>query len=330
MKKFVKIILLLAIAGGVGFAIKRKLSEATAADSPLTLFGNVDIRQVSLGFRTSGRIASMAHEEGDSVTAGQALATLDKGPLEDSLALFKAQVGVAEAGVAKLKAGTRPGEIAQAKAVVDERGTALANAQQLRDRQLKLTKSGAVSKQAADDSQAQYDAAAARLSSAKEALALAEEGPRAEDIAIARAELEAARAKVAQAERQLADAELNAPADGIILTRVQEPGAIVATGATVYTLSLKAPIWVRSYISEPDLGRIHPGLEVDVVTDSRPGDPYTGQIGFISPVAEFTPKPVETEELRTDLVYRLRIIIKQPDDALRQGMPVTIRLLDDV
>lgn len=329
MKKLVKIILLVAIAAGIGFAIKRKLGQPAAADSPLTLFGNVDIRQVALGFRTSGRIASMALEEGDAVTAGQALAMLDKGPLEDSLALFKAQVAIAEAGVAKLEAGTRPGEIAQAKAVVEERGTALTNAQQLRDRQLGLAKSGAVSKQAADDSQAQHDAAAARLASASEALALAEEGPRAEDIAIARAELTAAHAKVAQAERQLADAELSAPADGVILTRVQEPGAIVATGATVYTLSLKAPIWVRSYISEPDLGRIHPGLEVDVVTDSRPDAPYRGQIGFISPVAEFTPKSVETEELRTDLVYRLRIIIKQPDDALRQGMPVTIRFPDD-
>ncbi len=330
MKKFIKITVLLAIAVGIGFAVKSKFAEPEAANRPLTLFGNIDIRQVALGFRTSGRIASMEYEEGDAVTKGQVLASLDKGPLQDSLALYKAQVGVAEAGVAKLEAGTRPGEIAQAKAVVEERATALANAQALRDRQLALAKSGAASKQAADDSRAQYDVAAAQLASAKEALALAKEGPRIEDIAIARAELTAAKAKVAQAERQLTDADLNAPADGVILTRVQEPGAIVATGATVYTLSLKAPIWVRSYISGPDLGRIHPGLEVDVVTDSRPGQPYRGQIGFISPVAEFTPKSVETEELRTDLVYRLRIIIKKPDQALRQGMPVTIHLPDNV
>ena len=110
MKKFVKIILLLAIAGGVGFVIKRKLGGPAEADGPLTLFGNVDIRQVSLGFRTSGRIDNMVFEEGDSVTKGQALASLDKGPLEDNLALSKAQAGIAEAGVAKLEAGTRPGE----------------------------------------------------------------------------------------------------------------------------------------------------------------------------------------------------------------------------
>ena len=109
---------------------------------------------------------------------------------------------------------------------------------------------------------------------------------------------------------------------------MEEPGAIVATGATVYTLSLKAPIWIRSYVAESDFGRIHPGMEVEVVTASRREQPYKGQIGFISPVAEFTPKSVETEELRTDLVYRLRVIIKEPDEALRQGMPVTVLFPD--
>ncbi len=328
MKKRIKIALILAIAVGVGLVVKFKLAESGTAEGPLTLYGNVDIRQVALGFRTSGRIESMAFEEGDSVSTGNLLAALDKGPLEDSLALFKAQVAVAEASVAKLEAGSRPAEIAQAKAMVAERETAHLNAEQALKRQLELVKSGAASKQAVDDIQAQHDTATARLRSANEALALVLEGPRIEDIAISHADLEAARAKVAQAERQLGDAELKSPSDGIILTRVLEPGAIVGTGATVYTLSLKAPIWVRSYIAEPNLGRIHPGMAVEVFTDSRPDHPYEGQIGFISPVAEFTPKSVETEELRTDLVYRLRVIIKLPDDALRQGMPVTVRFPD--
>lgn len=328
MKKLLKIALLLAVAGGIAFAVKSKLGKADVGDGSLTLFGNVDIRQVALGFRTGGRIGSMAFEEGDRVSAGEVLAALDKDHLEDNLALFKAQVAVGEANVAKLEAGSRPAEIAQARATVEERQIALTNAQQALERQRELAATGATSKQAADDAQAGQDAAAARLASAKQALALAEEGARAEDIAIARAELEAARAKVVQAERQLDDAELKSPADGVILTRVQEPGAIVGTGATVYTLSLRAPIWVRSYISEPDLGRIHPGMAVEVFTDSRPNAPYRGQIGFVSPVAEFTPKSVETEELRTDLVYRLRVIIREPDDALRQGMPVTVRFPD--
>jgi HlyD family secretion protein len=79
-------------------------------------------------------------------------------------------------------------------------------------------------------------------------------------------------------------------------------------------------------VPEPELGLIHPGQPALVVTDSRPDRPYEGQIGFISPVAEFTPKSVETPELRTDLVYRLRVVVDDPDPGLRQGMPVTVRI----
>ena len=329
MKKSIRISVVIAVVALAGFLLKRRADERAArVDEALTLYGNVDIRQVVLGFRVGGRMDSMAFEEGDAATEGQVLAALERGPLEDNLALFEAQAGVAQAGLAKLEAGTRPGEVAQARARVEELETALANADQSLGRQLELAGTGAVSKQAADDARAQHDEAAARLRSAREALALAVEGPRAEDLAIARAELVAARAQVALAQRQLADAELKAPAKGIILARVEEPGAIVAAGAAVYTLSLQAPVWVRCYISEPNLGRIHPGMAVEVIGDSRPEHPYRGQIGFISPVAEFTPKSVETEELRADLVYRLRVVVVEPDEALRQGMPVTVRIPD--
>jgi HlyD family secretion protein len=107
---------------------------------------------------------------------------------------------------------------------------------------------------------------------------------------------------------------------------LREPGAIVATSDVIYVLSLDHPVWVRTYVPEPLLGKIHPGMEVSVTSDSAPDKPYTGKIGFISPVAEFTPKSVETPELRTDLVYRLRIVIDESDQGLRQGMPVTVHV----
>jgi len=155
-------------------------------------------------------------------------------------------------------------------------------------------------------------------------LRLAELGPRAEDIAAAQAQLSLERANEGVAERDLGDAELVAPANGIITTRAREPGTIVTAGETVYTLTLDTPLWVRAYVSEPDLGRIHPGREAAVTTDTPGGKTYRGTIGFISPIAEFTPKSVETRELRTDLVYRLRVIVSDADQNLRQGMPVTV------
>jgi len=159
-----------------------------------------------------------------------------------------------------------------------------------------------------------------------EALRLLEEGTRPEDIAAARANLQASESSLASAQTSLKDATLVAPADGVILSRVREPGAIVSPSDIVYVLSLANPVWVRAYIAEPNLGRIHTGMRVQVFTDSAPDKPYSGTIGFISPVAEFTPKSVETPELRTDLVYRLRIVIDQGSNGLRQGMPVTVRI----
>jgi HlyD family secretion protein len=162
------------------------------------------------------------------------------------------------------------------------------------------------------------------LAASRQALALAVEGARTEEIAAAEAAFEGASAQWDQASTQLEDTQLLAPNNGIILTRVREPGAIVAAGAPVYTVSLTDTIYVRAYVDEPHLGRVIPGAKVIVSTDSSDKQ-YSGQVGFVSPRAEFTPKSVETPELRTDLVYRLRIVIPDADDGLRQGMPVTIR-----
>jgi HlyD family secretion protein len=110
-----------------------------------------------------------------------------------------------------------------------------------------------------------------------------------------------------------------------VLTRVREPGSMVSAAAPVYTLSLRDPVYVRAYVGERQLGQVVPGTAVTVRSDSS-DKTYQGQVGFVSPRAEFTPKSVETTELRTDLVYRLRIVVADPDDALRQGMPVTIQV----
>lgn len=292
----------------------------------MTLYGNVDIRQVQLGFRVSGRVAAMKVEEGDTVHRGQVLATLDAGPYEDSVRAAEAQVAGLKATLDKLVAGPRPAEIDQARAVHDERTAELQLAQQAFDRARQLRPSDAISQADLDQAAANRAAATARLASARESLRLLEEGSRAEDIAVAQANLDAAEASLAGARTALADTELKTAADAIVLSRVREPGSIISPSDTVYVLSLASPVWVRTYIAEPMLGLIRPGMQVEVHSDSAPERPYAGRIGFISPVAEFTPKSVETPELRTDLVYRLRVIIDDADPGLRQGMPVTVRI----
>jgi len=295
-------------------------------ENMLLLYGNVEIREVNLGFRVAGRIEAMMFDEGDRVSAGRLLASLDKQPFRNELAVQTAAIAQQEANLQKLEAGTRAEEIEQARATVAARKATLENARGVFQRQQELERRDFASKQVYENAATQFREAEAQLKSAEEALKLAIAGPRREDIAAARAALDAAKAQQQVAETALADAELKAPADGVILTRAVEPGAIVAAGATVYGLSLQNPVWVRAYVSEPRLGAIYPGMRIEVLTDTRPGQPYQGQVGFISPVAEFTPKTVETPELRADLVYRFRVLVKNPDAALRQGMPVTLRI----
>jgi len=325
MKKILLALLLLLLLAGGGYYLWQQ-SRGEADLDMLTLYGNVDIRDVALGFRVAGRIAEMRFEEGDKVAAGQVMAVLDKEPFEEDLALAEAELASAKASLQKFETGSRPDEIAQARAVLRERQAEYDNALRIYKRNAELVKTGAVSVQAYDDAIAARDQAKARLETAQEALDLALEGFRQEEILQARAAVDAAQARVNRTETRLKDTAIIAPATGTILTRVREPGSIVAEGAPVYTLSLDNPVWVRSYVDEPNLGNVFPGQQAQVYTDSRPEQPYQGHVGFISPQAEFTPKNVETTQLRTDLVYRLRVIVDNADQGLRQGMPVTVKL----
>lgn len=300
----------------------------TPIAGPLVLSGNVEVRQVNVGFKVGGRIKELKVDEGASVSEGQSLAELEKVYFEDTVAQMRAQRDQAKANLAKLEAGHRPEEIAQAEATLAEREAALANASITLERAEQLLKSATGTRKAYDDALAAHREAEARLNSARQALHLIRSGFRSEDIAIARAQLAEREAALQIALRQLADAELIAPSSGVVLSRVREAGAVVAAGETVFVVSLTDPVWVRSYVSEVDLGRIRPGMPVDVRIDT-PGAPVLkGTIGFISTTAEFTPKTVETRELRTALVYRIRIVVEDTNNMLRQGMPVTVAVED--
>lgn len=323
MKKFRLFAISSLIAIGLGCAYYYAIYKGQNNPNEITLHGNVDIRQVDLGFRVSGRLIEMFFDEGDHIKQGELLAKLDPIPYEQDLSNLQAQLRQATANYAKLQAGNRPQEIQEARAQLKEKEVSHENARKTLVRQAELVKKNFASKQAYDDAYASANEAKAQLKSAQEALNLSEEGFREEDIAVAKAQLESITAQVERAQTNLIDTKLYAPSNGIVLTRIREPGSILNFGNPVFTLSLTNPIWVRAYASEVDLGRIRPGMRTLVYTDSQK-TPFKGQVGFISPQAEFTPKNIETKELRTDLVYRLRIVVEDPEGILRQGMPVTV------
>ena len=201
-----------------------------------------------------------------------------------------------------------------------------ANAQHKRNEE--LVKTQAVADKEYDETLARRDQTAAELEFAQAQLQLLERGYRIEEIRAAEAQLAAAQAAVSARELDLKDCTLTAPEAGVVQTRIKEPGAIVAAGTGVITETLDTPVWIRAYVPEPLLGRIRPGMEVEIYIDSQPDRPAgTGRIGFISPVAEFTPKSVETATLRTDLVYRIRIVAENGAGNLLQGMPVTVKIV---
>lgn len=295
-----------------------------AARQPLTLYGNVDIREVNMGFRQPGRLMSVKVKEGDKVKKGQILALLDDVPYRHALAQAEAEVAKAQAELQKLEAGNRQQDIKVAAAAVTKAQAVLQQSEAELKRQQQLVKAGDASEKTLEQARRDRDVAVASLASAQQTLSLQKSGARIEEIAAARANLQGAQAKLSQARTALNDTVLSAPDDAVVMSRVREPGSMLSTQDAVYTLSLRKPVYVRAYVDEPALGKIAQGMRVFIYTDSS-AKVYSGQIGFISPRAEFTPKSVETTDLRTDLVYRLRITVLNDDDALKQGMPVTIR-----
>ncbi|MFD2838936.1 HlyD family efflux transporter periplasmic adaptor subunit [Azotobacter vinelandii] len=298
----------------------------------LTLYGNVDIRQVALAFEGSDRIAEMRVEEGDRVHAGQVLAMLDTRTLRLQLEQAVAQVGVLEQSLLALRNGSRPEEIAQADAQVVAAAAEVERSRlqfrRLHDASMR-TGGHAVSRQDLDNARAQLRVAQAQLDAQRQAQRLARIGPRQEDIARAEAQLRAAQAERALLQHRIDLAELRAPQAAVVRARLLEPGDMASPQQPAYTLALSDPKWVRAYANEVELGRIRPGMAATVVTDSAPDAPIDGRVGFISSVAEFTPKSVQTEDLRTSLVYEVRILVDDPRDRLRLGMPATIRLVAD-
>lgn len=292
-----------------------------AARRELVLTGNVDIRQVQLAFYGSERIAAVGVQEGEHVRQGQVLASLETARLEAAVANRQAQVAAQREVCRRLETGNRPEEIRKARADLAAAAADLRNAEVTAERVLKLLGQGASTPQAADDVRAALDVATARKAAAQEACALMTLGPREEDIAGAKATLQASEAQLELARRDLIDAELRAPADGVVEDRILEPGDMASPQKPVLTLALDDPLWVRVYVAETDLPRIRPGMKAWVTTDGFPGRRYEGWVGYISPTAEFTPKSVETSEVRTKLVYQVRIFVRNPRNELRLGMP---------
>ncbi|QPK61724.1 efflux RND transporter periplasmic adaptor subunit [Methylomonas sp. LL1] len=314
--------LILAGTAGTTLYLRNGKSEA----STLTLYGNIDIRQVELSFHDPEHIAQILVKEGERVSQGQLLAVqaLERfGYARDQAA---ARLEVQQHVLDKLLHGSRPQEIGKAGSDVKGAQAAVTLAQKELGRLQHLAERKLTSAESVDKAKAQYDGARENLQALKEQYALTSIGPRREDIQAAQAQLKADQAALQLANQSWQDAHLHAPRDGIIQNRILEPGDMANAQTPVLTLALTDPVWVRTYVPETELGKLRQGMPAVINSDSFPGKTYHGWVGYLSPTAEFTPKSVETSELRTSLVYQARIYACNADEQLRLGMPVTVRI----
>ena len=277
MKKKILLLIIVILAVIICFFAFKK--ENKENETELTLYGNIEIRQIDLSFQVPGLVSKLLKEEGDAVKKGELIAVMDE---SDYDANFK-----------------------RATAEVDRTLAVQKDATDKYNRYAPLGVDDTVSKQEVES-----------LYNAQNK---------------ANADYKAAVANKDYLSNQLKYTKLYAPEDGTIMVRVVEPGSNVQKGQPVYTMAKTNPVWVRAYVNEKDLGNIKYGQGVNVYTDTTNPNTgkkreYKGQIGYISPVAEFTPKTVQSTDTRTDLVYRIRVYIYDIDEFLRQGMPVTIKV----
>lgn len=312
---------------GAGYYYHYQESMAQELADTLTLSGNVDIRETSLAFRQSDRVAEILVEEGDTVTKGQLIARLDNAELTLSRQKTAAQVQAQENAVARLHNGTRAEDLAQARARAEAAEADSRNAASNYWRMQQIFDSVAgISEQELDNARRTMEAAAAKTKETHAALAEAMNGARSEDIAEAEANLTALKEELARQDYLLSQYELTAPSDGVVRSRLLEVGDMASANTPVVKLSLLDKKWVRAYVTEEQLGRIYEGQEAEVLIDSQKDKPIKGQIGYISSTAEFTPKNVQTDELRTALLYEVRVYVEDSNNVLRMGMPATVKI----
>ena len=326
MKRLIPIVILLAAAIAAGVYIYPRLTKKPAPANQLTLSGNIEAHESLVSFKVQGRIVDLPVEEGQQVEQGALLARLEDADFKQKVKIDEAGVVVRESDLSLTLAGTRDQEVKASQQAVLDAQADLVQKKADNDRAQQLFGKDEISAQDRDLAATALKRSAANYAAAQQRYNEAVEGSRKEDIAIARANLAQANANLGLSRINETYTTLRAPSTGVITVRQAELGEVVSPGSPVIPLADLDHIWLRAYIAETDLGKIHWGQEAAITTDTYPGKQYHGRISFISPDAEFTPKSVQTYTERVTLVYRIKIDIDNPNHELKPGMPADARI----
>lgn len=321
MKRRIPVLIVLAALIAAGVYFYPRLTQGSKPQNAIVLSGNIEAHESLVSFKVPGRIIELTVEEGQSVEKDRLLARLEDADYRQRVRIDEAGVRVRQSNLALTLAGTREQEV---QAVQQNMLDAQADLQQKKldyDRAQRLFSEDAMSAQDRDLANTAFKRSQALFQAAQQKYNQAVEGSRKEEIAIAEANLKEAHANLGMSRVNLDYTVLRAPGAGVITVRQAELGEVVAPGTPVVTLADLDHIWLRAYIAETDLGRVHWGQDAVVTTDTFPGKQYHGRISFIASEAEFTPKSVQTYKERVTLVYRIKIDIDNPNHELKPGMP---------
>lgn len=332
-------ILLLLLLGAARFVAARwnqeievttfRVTGAGAAGGSVVLNATGYIiahHKIQLASKVVGKVAWIGVEKGDRVRQGQVIVRLEDDEYRAQVRQAKGQLAALEARLQELRNGSRPEEVAVAKANLKEAEADLANARVNLNRVRKLTEERVMSPQALDDAQARYDAQVARVASLERSFELVRIGPRHELIEQVRGQIEQAEGQVAFFETQLANTVIRAPVTGTILERVVERGEFVTTsfvgerGAKGYVVSLADlnDLQVELDINQNDFAKLGPKQKGVVTADAYPDRKYDGFIEEISPEAN-----------RQKATVQVKVKVTNPDDYLRPEMNASVAFLSE-
>jgi len=288
--------------------------------------GTIEATSVQVSSKSSGEVLHLDADEGSRVKQGDILAVIDHSNLGIQLGQAKSGVDLAQAQLDLLTNGARGEDLAQAKEALNQANETLQNAQEDFQRMENLFKAAAATKQQRDDAETRSTNASAQAASAEQALKKLQNFARPEDVKAALARVDQAAYSVRLLQKSIQDCTVHSPTDGIVTEKLVEEGELAAPGSGLYVITDLGTVKLTIYVPETDLGNIRLGQPARITIDSRPGTSYPGRVTYISPVAEFTPRDIQTKDERVKLVYAVRIEIANPDGVFKPGMPADAAL----
>lgn len=315
MKTFIKTIFL-TFLGILGVLFTGCINNGEKPDGS----GTIECTQVQVSPQVSGKIEKIFFDEGDEVKKGALVAKIDQEDYRLRVEEAKNAVKLAQTQIDLILAGSRVEDIEAAKEKVKEAKATLELAQADFKRIEQVYKSGSATQKQYDDAKTALERAQAIVAAAEQNLARLQAGARKEEIEVAKAQVELAKSRLALAEKALKDCDVFSPTDGVVTTKIREEGEVISSGMPILTISQLDEVWLSVYVPEPRLADVKLGDEAFVKVDGHP-EPLKGKITFISPVAEFTPRNVQTPEERAKLVYRVKITLQNTNRILKPGMP---------